>query len=363
MAPFIRCASLDGFVELARSLGLDPARQAARVGLDVADLAVPDRWIPADGAARLLENSASDSGAEDFGLLLSERRRLATLGPLSVVLREEPDLRSALDLLIRYAYSYSEALSLSLSESGGLATLRVSLSFGRPASARQAVELSVAALLGIIRNVVGTDWQAQAVCFSHGPPEQLGTHRRLFGSRLRFGADVTGLVFRARELTDPNVLADPLLRPYRPRLLAVLPPPRARTTADQVRDLVETLLPVGRHSMRQVARILGVTTRTLGRRLKQEDQQFSVIVDETRTAMAEWYLTGDRLSLTDISDQLGFGAPSAFSRWFRHRFGISPSEWRQESRNRDLRTAGRSVPRPRKEQQLTHPAHSTVSCS
>jgi AraC-like DNA-binding protein len=76
--------------------------------------------------------------------------------------------------------------------------------------------------------------------------------------------------------------------------------------------------------------------------------------------MAERYLSADRLSLTDISYQLGFAAPSAFSRWFRHRSGMSPSEWRQEAQERDLRAAGRSLPRPR-EEQLTLSARSTVS--
>ena len=137
MRPCIRSASLDGFVELAESLGLDPAQQVAVAGLDMADLAVPDAWIPAAAAAWLLELSAADSGVEDFSLRLSERRRLATLGPLSVVLREEPDLRSALLLLIRYEYSYNEAISLQLSEADGLATLRVWFGFGEPAPTRQ----------------------------------------------------------------------------------------------------------------------------------------------------------------------------------------------------------------------------------
>jgi AraC-like DNA-binding protein len=305
--------------------------------LDFADLALPERWIPAAAVARLLENSAADSGAEDLGLLLSERRRLATLGPLSVVLREEPDLRSALLLLIRYEYSYNEAASLQLSEENGLATLRVWLDFGEPAPLRQALELGVAALLGIIQNLMGSGWQTQAVCFSHSAPEQLATHRRLLGRRLQFDHDFTGLVFRAGELTDPNVLADPLLQPYRAQLLKAVPPPRARTLVDQVRELVETLLPVGRHSMRQVARHLGLTARTLRRRLEQEDETFSSIVDDARSAMAERYLASDRLSLTDVSYQLGFGAPSAFSRWFRHRFGISPTEWRQAAHDSDVR--------------------------
>jgi AraC-like DNA-binding protein len=329
MRPCIRSATLDGFVELALSLGLDPARQVAQAGLDVADLAVPDRWIPASAAAWLLELSAADSGWDDFGLQLSERRRLAALGPLSVVLREEPDLRSALLLLIRYEYSYNEAISLELSEADGLATMRMWLGFGEPAPTRQGLELAVAALIGVIRALMGPGWQAQAVCFSHSAPERIDMHRRLFGPRLRFEHEFTGLVFRAGELDGANVLADPLMRPYRAQLLQVVPLPRARTLVDQVRELVETLLPVGRSSMRQVARSLGLTTRTLRRRLETEKESYSSIVDDARTALAERYLASDRLSLTDISYQLGFAAPSAFSRWFRNRFGISPTEWRR----------------------------------
>ena len=175
------------------------------------------------------------------------------------------------------------------------------------------------------------DWQAQAVCFSHSAPERLGTHRRLFGPRIQFDHEFTGLVFRAGELADTNVLADPLLRPYRPQLLKAVPSPRAQTVVDQVRELVETLLPVGRYSMRQVAHSLGLTPRTLRRRLEAEHENYASIVNEARTTLAERYLTNDRLSLTDISGQLGFAAPSAFSRWFRDRFSISPTEWRRAS--------------------------------
>jgi len=327
--PCIRSATLDGFVVLTESLGLDPASQLARVGLDLADLAAPEKWIPAAPVAWLLEMSAAAAGAEDFGLRLSERRRLATLGPLSVVLREEPDLRSALLLLVRYEYSYNEAISMQLDERDGLATVRLWLNFGEPAPTRQCFELAVAGLLGVIRMLVRSDWQAQTVCFSHPGPERLTTHRRLLGPHLRFDAEFTGLVFRAGDLDDTNMLADPLLLPYLPQLLRAVPPRRSRTLVDQVREVVEMLLPVGRYSMRQVAHSLGLTTRTLRRRLDDEDTTFSSIVNDARTELAERYLATERLTLTDISYQLGFAAPSAFSRWFRQRFGISPSEWRQ----------------------------------
>src|SRR5829696_5693131 len=331
MRPCVRSATLDGYVALARSLGLDPTWQIARAGLDPAGLAAPETWIPAAAVAWLLEMSAADSGCEDFGLRLAVRRRLAMLGPLSVVLREEPDLRSALLLLIRYEHSYNEAISLELSEADGLATMRVWLRFGEPAPTRQALDLAVGGLVGLIRALTRPGWQAHAVRFSHPAAERMDSRRRLLGPRLRFEHEFTGLVFRAGDLDDGNVLADPLMSPYLPQLLRAVPPPRGRTLVDQVRQLVETLLPVGRSSMRQVAHSLGLTTRTLRRRLEAEEASYSSIVDDARTSLAERYLANERLSLTDISYQLGFAAPSAFSRWFRDRFGISPTEWRREA--------------------------------
>lgn len=332
LRPSVRCATLDGYVGLARSLGLDPAGLLASVGLDVADLAVPDKWVPAVDVARLLERSAEQSGREDFGLLLSGLRRLATLGPLSVVLRQEADLRSALGLLTRYENSYNEALRLRLDEAEDLATMRLWLEFGEPAPTRQSLELAAAALLGIVREIVGPRWEPLSICFSHRAPASLATHQEVFGPRLRFEHEFTGLVFYASELDAANAASDPLLRPYAEQFLRALGSPRAVSVSDHVRELVEMLLPVGRCSARQVARSLGLTERTLHRHLSAEGTSFSRIVHETREALAERYLAAERHSLTDVSQLLGFTAPSAFSRWFRQRFGVSPTEWRASGR-------------------------------
>src|SRR3954469_22589014 len=146
MGQFARTASLTGYAQLCRSLGLDPAHLMESVGLDIADLDVPDRWIPAAPAARLLELSAQRSNCPDFGLRMSELRRLGTLGPLSVVLRDEPDLGSAVDLLSRHERAYNEALHLRLHQADGQATLEVWLELGEPAPFGPALDLVMAAL-------------------------------------------------------------------------------------------------------------------------------------------------------------------------------------------------------------------------
>ena len=334
MRPCVRAASLDGWVPLARSLGLDPVALTRAVGLDLADLAAPERWVPAAAAARLLELSADRSGREAFGLLLAGHRRLSTLGPLSVVLREQPDLRSALQLLVSHERSYNEALRLRLrvEEDERVVTVRLWTEFGEPAPTRQVLELAVAALLGIIRELLGTSWEPLSVSFAHRRPEVLDTHLATFGPRLRFDQPCTGLLLPTAQLDSPNEVSDPLLRPYAQRFLELLPSPRGATVSDRVRQVVEALVPVGRCSTLQVARSLGVTQRTLHRHLAEEGETFSGIVNATRAALAERYLANERYSLTDVSQLLGFAAPSTFSRWFRAQFGVTPSHWRDSAR-------------------------------
>jgi AraC-like DNA-binding protein len=330
--PCVRSASLDGYVQLARSLGLDPVALTTGVGLDVADLATPEKWIPAADVARLLQLSAERSGREDFGLLLAGHRRLATLGPLSVVLRQEPDLRSALQLLNGYERSYNEALHLRLDEANDLATIRLWLEFAEPVPVRQPLELATAALHGIIRELLGTDWEPLSVCFSHRAPADLDRHHATFGPRLQFDHPFTGLVFYAEQLDAPNAMSDPLLRPYTQQFLQSMPSPRGATVTERVRELAEMLLPLGRCSTLQVARSLGVTQRTLHRHLTEQGESFSGIVNARRAALAERYLASERYTVTDVSQLLGFTAPSAFSRWFRARFGVTPSQWQDTAR-------------------------------
>lgn len=335
MRPCVRCASLHGYLDLAASVGLDPALLLTEVGLDPADLAVPDRWVPAAAVARLLELSAAKSGRADFGLQIAQARRLSTVGPLSVVLREEPDLRSALQLLIRFEHSYNQALRITLTETDAAATMRVWLEFGEPVPTRQALELAVAVVLDLVRRVRSPQWQPRAVCFTHPPPADLTAHRALLGPALRFDHEFTGLVFASTELDSANALAapdDPLLRAYSRQVLGSLPPPPTADLVERVRELVEALLPLRRCTMSQVARGLGVTKRTLHRHLDAQQESFAAIVNATRAGLAERYLAVDRYTISDVADRLGFAAASAFSRWFRRQFGTSPTDWRQLAR-------------------------------
>ena len=238
MRPCVRSATLDGYVGLARSLGLDPVglldRRRARPS---PTSPLPDKWIPAADVA----TAAGALGRPSPGTRTSACgspacRRLSTLGPLSVVLSQEPDLRSALRCCAGYEHSYNEALRLRLEEAGDLATIRLWFEFAEPAPTRQALELATAALLGHHPGAAGP---AVGAAVGVLLPPGAGVARRP-PRGVRAAAAVRARVHRAGLLrrpssTPPNTVSDPLLRPYAaavPRSRCRRPP--AATVTDQV---------------------------------------------------------------------------------------------------------------------------------
>ncbi|MCT9108636.1 AraC family transcriptional regulator [Streptomyces mirabilis] len=336
MRPLVRTAALSGYVELCRSLGIDPQPLMKRVGLDTAALTIQDRWISGAAAVQVLELSAAASGHEDFGVRMAEFRRFSNLGPISLVVREEPDVRSALGLLIRHQHMYNEVLDTRLSERDGLATLKVGLRLGEVMAARQATELAIAAYHRILREFRHAQWQPLSVWFRHPAPADVSTHRRAFGALVEFDREFDGIVFYADDLDAPNAMADPLLREYAHRYFEAIAVPRDTTAADRVRELIEVLLPTGRCSIEQVARSLGVDRRTVHRHLASSGETFSSLLNATRTLLAEQFVANPRRSLTEISDLLGFSSLSGFSRWFREQFGCSPRAWRSARSRQQL---------------------------
>ncbi|MFJ2582251.1 AraC family transcriptional regulator [Kitasatospora aureofaciens] len=328
MRPLVRTAALNGYVELSRSLGIDPQALLQRVGLDAGALAVQDRWIPAAAVVQLLELSAAAARCDDFGLRMSELRRFSNLGPISLVVREEPTVRSALGLLLRHEHMYNEAMHARLAERNGLATLEVELDPGEAMEQRQALELAVGAFHRVLLGFLGSRWQPLTVCFTHAALASAGAHRRVFGSAVEFGREFNGIVFYAGDLESPNAMSDPLLRTYAQQYFKAIAVPRDSEVLDRVRELIEALLPTGRCSVEQIARSLGVDRRTVHRHLAQSGETFSSLLNQIRVQLAEQLVANPRRSLTEISELLGFSAPSAFSRWFRGQFGFSAKDWR-----------------------------------
>jgi AraC-like DNA-binding protein len=328
MPKFIRSACLTNYVEVARSVGLDPYRQLTAAGLSRACLVDPDTMIRASAVGRLLETSAQAAGIEDFGLRMADTRRPSILGPIGLVLQEEPSLRKALDSLCRYLRLHSDSLELRIEEEEDTAIIREERIAQARVPARQVSDLTIGALHRIMRSLLGAAWKPERVCFSHGAPTSTAAYVRFFGCPVEFGCDFNGIVCTSKNLDARLPKADPVMARYaRQYLDSILERPDA-TMANKVRQFVRALLPSGRCSIEQVSRHLGIDRRTVHRHLARDKETFSSIVDAVRADLATRYLERADRPLAEVADLLGFSGLSALSRWFSGHFGCSASSWR-----------------------------------
>ncbi len=345
--PLARTAVLNDYISLMHHLGADPAALVRAAGLDVRDLSTPGRWIPVASVSRLLAMSAEATGHEDFGLLLAEGRRLSNMGPVSLAAREEPDVRSALRMLIRHEHLHNEALRTQLTEGGGLATIHIATTLRPADQPRQAHELITGAVRRFLTTLIGRHWQPVTVDFAHPAPADLSTHHRLLGPHIRFDQDSTALACYTADLDASNTLSDPLLRPYARAYLDTLARPRPGTDTgthvDQIREIIGALLPTGRCSLQHVARTLCVDRKTVHRHLARDGQTYSSLQDDVRADLAEHHVSRDQRPLNEIAELLGFTSLSTFSRWFRHRFGTSATAWRAGHRTAETHAIEEAV--------------------
>ena len=324
----IRAGAIAGYTDLARTLQLDAQRLLRSVRLNGAKLSHPEALIPAVAVSELLERSAEQAGVEDFGLRLAARRALADLGPIGLLVREEPTVHHAIRAIERHLRLSSNTVAFHLEEQEDFATFRIELLYTSKAGLRQSRELAVGVVFRTIKALAGDSWSPEYVCFSHAAPAARSTHRGFFRTPVLFESAFDGFIIRKRELHARIPSADPMMARMIHQYLDRIVQQPAITIDATVRQLLFALLPSGRCTAASVARQIGIDRKTVHRRLASQDKTFSDVLNEVRRELAERHIRLERRSLTETAQLLGFSCLPNFSRWFRSQFGSSASAWR-----------------------------------
>jgi AraC-like DNA-binding protein len=328
MPVLLRAATLSNFAEVAQQASLSPRTLLREVGLDPAALGDPDMRIPAGAVLTLLENAARASGWPNFGLRMAESRRLADFGAVSLLIAHQASLREGLQTTIRHLHTINPALTIEIEDLGDLVIIREDLLTDDARPTPQAYELAVGAMFRMCSALLGPRWRPQMVVFTHGAPNDLSVHRRMFGPNVLFEGDFNGVVCSGADLDRANPSADPKLASYARRFVETLGAAETSSTSREVRKQAHHLLPLGRASIAQIARSMGLNVRTLQRRLAAEGEEFSNILNSVRRDTTLRHLENPNLSLTQVAGLLGYRQLSSFTRWFGAEFGVSPTGWR-----------------------------------
>ena len=326
----VRAGSLVHFDAVARSVGLDPLALLRESGLDAGAIEDCEARIPAIALAAVLEAAAAQSGRPDFGMLMALPWRLFDLGPVSLAVVHQEDLRGALFTLMRHQLRLSDAMSLQIRETDDEVLVTVALSLPPQAQTRQMAEFLTGKLTNLCRALLGADWAPQSAMFRHAAPSDASNHARMFGVTPVFGAEADGLVLRRSDflLKAPRVL-DPAFRKYAEALVECLPSSQPEMISDQAARLIRSRLPGGAANLNTIAQALRLNPRTLQRRLQADGLGFSDLLDRVRRELAETYLMDRSIPVTRVAELLGYGDGSAFTRWFAEQFHTPPSRWRE----------------------------------
>jgi AraC-like DNA-binding protein len=327
MASAATCSigSLLPIVDALRGLRVDVARVLASAGLDEAQLADPERRIRVVQSLAIWDAAYREAGDPALGLRVVERLDFSKFSLFAYLAASSATAREAWQRATRYLRIVNDATEIEVEVDGARSICRTGLR-GFELSRSQA-EFSVGLMVKIAPRVVG-DGRALEAWFRHARPEYAELYDRVLGCPVHFDAPFDGIGGSSRLLDRPLPHADSelcaLLEEQARQHLARVP--ATRDFRDVVRHRIAAALPHGDPGVEAVARALGMSSRTLRRRLRECGATHQQLLDEVRHELARRALEQRGISLNEVAFLLGFSDASAFHKAFRRWTGQSPGE-------------------------------------
>lgn len=297
------------------------------VGLNPLLLEDPDARIPFPLHVAFWREVVARSGDPYFGLHSGERFQLPMWGVVGYIAAHATTFSEALQRIVHYSALVSNASVpwCSIDAQSG----RIGVHIVNPV--HHVVERTLTVLMMFGRQLTGIEWTPLAVHFQHPSPPDQNEHRRIFRTQVYFGQSENILLVSRDVLNLPNRRADPELCRYLQRHADNLLAQYARpvTFVEQVRCQVLEGLRRQDVNAANLARQIGMSPRTLHRRLQEHGTSYQALLDTVRCELARSYLGERHLAIEEVAFLLGFAETSTFYRAFKRWTGITPGEYRQ----------------------------------
>jgi len=316
----------------AQRYGLDREELMAQAGFGPAELDDPDSRVPLGKIWNVWRIMIDQTGDPALGLHLGAETEVRELGLVGYAAYHSQTLRAAFERIARYSRIVNEALVARMIDDEDRGTFAVERA-PRLDSLRHPIDGRMASALAVARELTGVDLTPLEVRLPYPRPEDLSEHRRVFRCPVQFDQSESMLVFRKVDLDRHVVHADETLTGYLDKLAE---DSLETLSADvsfrhRVRRAIWSELSGGKPNVRQIAMQLGVSPRTLQRRLEEEHTSFAAELDSLRHETASRLLQDNQLAVYEIAFLLGYSEPSTFYRAFRRWKRVSPHEFRRST--------------------------------
>ena len=312
------------------------------VGIDLDGPLDPSQMISDAAYYDFFERcAAADSQGWTLPLRVGAAMRCDEYGAFGLAWKSATDLRGSYRRAERYARVLTSVSMYEVEPTDDGAFMALNRDGERRLGLRLSNEATIASIVAISGQASSEPFRPLAVFFKHPAPRSTADHEAHFGCPVHFSSDRDALLVSEQTLRTPNKVGDPDIVRFFDTLLSAdvsklskLETSNGEETASlerRVQDRVSRSLSEGVPAISEVAGHLGMSGRTLQRRLLDRGLSYQNLVDESRRRLAQKFLQQSEYSLAEIAFMTGFAEQSSFTRAFKRWEGQTPRSYRLEA--------------------------------
>lgn len=311
---------------------LDRAELFAMCKLDKDEPADLSKMVAEEDYIALLARIAdAEEGPPRAHIRLGASLRCEDLGAVGLAWKSSPTLMDGWDRAQRYVGVVSGVRALELTRGDQTTEIRfLRLTDEAPLGARLSNEATFASFTAICREASGRPFSPVRAMCGHEFIGDKAFLEKYMDCTVEDRAGVNAIVVSNEEMALPNAVGDDAIsRFFDERVEQMLAEkPCDLPLAQQVKSEIGKKLSGGVPKLSDIAKSLGVSARTLQRKLSEEDAVFQELVDQARRELSQRLLRTTQYPLVEIAFLTGFAEQSGFTRAFKRWAGKTPRSYR-----------------------------------
>jgi len=346
---FVKAAACWKILDMLRHAGCDARKLACPVPIELDPIELDpiessptcdhDKRIPYARLIELYQAAANQTGDKALGLHVAEYVNPGMFDVIGYAAMYSATLGAALERVSRYYGIWTDGSAYSFRISGSRVHIRFEyLASVHSDNTTQECDSSMATPVCLGRKLTATDWTPLEVRFQHKRPPTIIEYERVFGSAVKFNQPHNELVVDRCLFDQPISNSDPWLCALLDRHAAEM----LRNSSSpawliqDVKRLLAASFHKGTPGLKGIAKELGMSQRTLQRRLSEYGVSHQGLLDEVRRDLSRHYLLESEMALGEVAYLLGFSEVSAFHRAFKRWTGLTPKDYRRKYGARSL---------------------------
>ncbi len=282
--------------------------------------------------------SAVEPNATTIPLRAGASMRCDDYGVFGLAWKSATTLWGSYERAERYGRIHTSVSTYEVEKTSNGAFMHLHRTGERRLGMRLSNEATIASIASISRQVSGKDFDPISVYFKHPAPKQIADHEAYFGCPVHFESNRDALLVSWELLKAPNKVGDEGISSFFDSYLETEVPAfeHENSLEHKVRLQISRSLSEGVPIISDVARQLGMSGRTLQRKLSEQGYAFQALVDEARRQLSERLLKETDYSLAEIAFMTGYSEQSAFARAFKRWAGQTPRSFRIEVQDKSF---------------------------